>query len=191
MPKPSVMKLREEEGRVQSLHFRVKDAREKDTQTIAEVTFEVSLTPTLAARVIENMPDDLYIEGKNGRRAVKEDVREIEYDLPSAAYLIEVRSRPDIQKHLRLSGVTVRKLSAYKNAEGDGFNLGFTLSFLLLDPEEALLFVKHLRKPLWLTFAEQQPVLPDLTEGAAGQDVDVAADGTAAARKSKSGETVN
>jgi hypothetical protein len=174
------------EVRILGLHFRVKDSRQKDSQTIAEVSVEATLTPELADSIIEGMAADLYLQ--RGRHPkVKTDMREAGYDLAAASYVLELRKREGVQKHIRINGVTVRKLEVYKNNAGDGWLLGFTVGFVLLAAEESLLFVEYLRKSLYVSFIEQEPALElgDAAKDGAlpGTEHDVDGDGTVNRRR--------
>lgn len=163
---------------ISSLSFRTKDARQRDTTTIAEVGVDLSLDHRLAIDVLPALGDDLFtVRGTDGEYVPKADMREAGYDLPNQTYLLALRTTPDVLKDTRIEGVTVRKLHCHKG-EGNAWRLAFTLGFVLVDPKDALIFVKHLKKTLFITLREQTPKLegeewnPDKAADAPQADVD-------------------
>lgn len=141
---------------VEQMIFRSKNRREKDPTKVAEITFEAPLDHDLARDVVPEMADDLF----TSRGKPKVDMVEASYAVKPAQYLMAARLTP-AGRQQKISGVTIRNVVAYK-ASGDanqGWMLGFTVSFILLTPEEILPFLKHLKASVFLTFEEQEPTM--------------------------------
>jgi hypothetical protein len=161
---------------IAAFKVRVKDAREKDRNHLVEIDLEVPLTHELADDIMPKMASDLF-DAVNGEWVPKAEIEEASFALQPDTQIFEMRDHPELDTLVRIPGVNIRKVCAYKG-EGNTLLLGFTATWTLGDyQKEAVLLIQRLKSGVYLTCIAQQPALPDTTAPDQGTDVTVAQDG--------------
>ena len=143
------------EATLDKLTFRKPAKREKDTKKEIEVTFGVPLGYRLANQVSAELGDDLY-KKVNDEWKPRPEMTDSSFALQPKTWLMEMRSHPEVERAMKLSGITTRNVNASKN-ESNEWILYFTVQFVLVDPKEALILIRHLWQNVYLTFEEQEP----------------------------------
>lgn len=164
---------------VNGFRVRVKDARQKDRNHQVEIDLEVPLTHALADEIMPAMAKDLF-EEINGEWHPKPEINEASFNLSPDTQIVEVRQHPELDPIVRLPGVTIRKIVAYKG-EANALLLGFTATWTLGDYEkEAVAMIRQLKSGVYMTFEAQQMNILDTSVPAdqQGAKVTVAGDGT-------------
>jgi len=160
---------------VNGFRVRVKDAREKDRNHLVEVDFEVPMDYALAEDILPAMAGDLFAQ-VGGEWKPKPEITEASFDINPERQILEVREHPDLEPVVRIHGVTLRKIAAYKG-EGNAILLGFTATWTLGDYErEAVAMIKRLKTGVYLSCEQQQPELIDTSVPAEQQGADVKVD---------------
>ncbi len=160
-------------GMINGFGVRVKDAREKDKNHLIEAKFEVPLTHDLAAEIMPAMAADLFNRVK-GEWHAKPEVEELAFNLSPDLQILELREHPELPAVVRIQGVAIRKVVAYKG-EADSLFLGFTTTWTLGDEQEPIAIIKRLKTGVYLTSTAQQPKLetqPPLQAAAGEADIE-------------------
>ena len=162
------------EASLDRLTFRKPAKREKDTKKEIEVSFGVPLGYRLANQVSDQLGDDLYIKVKDEWKP-RPEMTECSFALQPKTWLLELRSHPEVDRALKIAGVSTRNVNTYKSESGEWI-LGFTIQFVMVDPKEALVLIRHLWQNVYLTFEEQEPELKGMDDGAPAPDSGKTAD---------------
>lgn len=152
-------------GMIVGFGVRVKDAREKDKNHLIEAKFEVPLDHDLAQEIMPAMAADLFNKVKGGWQA-KPEVDELAFNMSPDLQILELREHPELPAVVRIQGVSIRKVVAYKG-EADALFLGFTTTWTLGDEQEPIAIIKRLKTGVYMTSTAQQPQLetqPDLVD---------------------------
>jgi hypothetical protein len=145
---------------VTGFKVRVKDEREQDRNHIVEVTFELPLSFDLADEILPAMAGDLFVRQRGmGAWAPREEIQEAVFNICPEPQLLIVRTHPDMDPELRVGGVTIRRVQAYK-AEAGTWLLGFTAGWTLGDSKEAVSMIRWLKVGVYLEMQLQEPALP-------------------------------
>lgn len=145
---------------VQGFGVRMKAQREGDPNHIVEVRFDMPLDRELAADIMPQIATDLFQQTKkNGAFTPKQEMQKAQFRLPAKSWIMSVKSHPDADADVRVEGVGVRKLEA-KKVEAGTWLLTFTAMFTMGTEAEAVVFIRLLKKGVYLTMDEQAPELP-------------------------------
>lgn len=144
-------------GMIVGFGVRVKDAREKDKDHLIEAKFEVPLDHDLAQDIMPAMATDLFNKVKGGWQA-KPEVDELAFNMNPDLQILELREHPELPAVVRIAGVSIRKVVAYKG-EADALFLGFTTTWTLGDEQEPIAIIKRLKTGVYMTSTAQQPTL--------------------------------
>ncbi len=143
---------------VNGFKVRVKDARQKDRNHLAEVDFEVPLTHELADEIMPAMARDIF-EKVGAEYIPRPEILEAAFDLNPDSQILELREHPEMDPFVRIHGVTIRKVFTYKG-EGQAVLLGFTATWNLGDYERELVqIVKRLKSGVYLSAEPAQMTL--------------------------------
>lgn len=157
---------------VNGFKVRVKDAREKDRNHQVEIDLEVPLTYRLADEILPAMARDLF-EEVNGEWHPKPELDEASFNLSPDTQLVEIREHPELDPIVRIVGVTIRRITAYKG-EANALLLGFTATWTLKDYEkEAVAMIRRLKTGVYMTCEAQQINMLDTSVPASQQGTDV------------------
>lgn len=162
---------------VNGFRVRVKDARQKDRNHLAEVDFEIALTHALAEEIDPVMARDLY-EKKAGEHQPKPEISEAVFNsIVPDVQLVTIREHPDLDTFIaRIPGVAIRKINFYKG-DGNALLMGFTGTWTLGDYErEAIALIKRLKSGVYMSCETQEPQLveqADLAPEGQGTEADV------------------
>lgn len=161
---------------INGFKIRVKDARQKDRNHLAEVDFELPLTYALADEIMPAMARDLF-EDVKGEWIPRSEILEAAFDVNPETQILELREHPELDPFVKIHGVTIRKVVSYKG-EGQAVLLGFTATWNLGDYERELVqLVKRLKAGAYVSCEAQQMTLVDTTVPASQQGADVKVDG--------------
>jgi hypothetical protein len=146
-------------GTISGFGVRVKDAREKDKNHLIETKFEVPLTHDLADEILPAMAADIFIRIGN-EWVPKPEVDGIDFNLSPDLQILELREHPELDPIVRIDGVTIRRVTAYKG-EGNAVFLGFTTTWTLASEAEPIAIIKRLKTGVYMTTTVQQPKLQE------------------------------
>lgn len=142
---------------INGFKVRVKDARQQDRNHLIEIDFELPLVHELADDILPAMAADLF-ERVNGEWTPKPEINECAFAISPDPQILEVREHPDMVPVLRINGVTIRRVVAYKG-EANSMMLGFTATWTLATDQEATAMLRRLKLGVYLTCQLQQPGL--------------------------------
>lgn len=143
---------------------RVKDAREKDKNHLIESKFEVPLSFELADEILPAMARDLF--DRHGKEwTPKPEIMDASFDLNPDPQILTLKEHPELDPVVRIPGVTIRKVTAYKGEAG-ALLLGFTTTWTLGDEREPIAIIKRLKTGVYITTEAQQPGLADQSDQA-------------------------
>lgn len=144
---------------IAGFNVRVKDEREKDRNHLIEITLEVPLTHELADEILPAMARDLFQE-VGSEWTPKPEIQDAAFNLSPETQLLTVRTHPDIEPVVRVSGVALRKIKA-KKTDANSWVLQVTASWQLGVDTEATALIRALKSGVYVTFEVQQPTMLD------------------------------